>query len=99
MTKKAAVSGKKSVDWADAEARYRHHLIDSHRIVKFHTAEVHAPVEVELERVFIKLMAQPRPIEGVSPLQPGSLGAMALADMRAGRPKLGQPSARLLIRQ
>ena len=54
---KGARTGKKGPDWVAAEESYRRHLCDAHRIVKFHTAEARRPVEVELEKVFIKLAA------------------------------------------
>lgn len=57
---KVAGTARKAINWAAAEDAYRRHLIDSHRIVKFHTAEARAPVEVELEKVFIKLLAEQR---------------------------------------
>ncbi|MEZ0257367.1 MAG: NACHT domain-containing NTPase, partial [Chthoniobacter sp.] len=58
LTPEKGVRPKKNEpDWAEAEESYRHHLCDVHRIVKFHTAEARAPVEVELEKVFIKLVA------------------------------------------
>ncbi|HXM33090.1 MAG TPA: hypothetical protein VN921_05500 [Chthoniobacterales bacterium] len=51
---------KKVIDWTQADARYRQHLVDANRIVRFHTAEARRPVEIELENVFIKLRTQNR---------------------------------------
>ncbi len=63
--KKSAISGakvvrvgKKEPDWAAAEESYRHYLINSQKMITCHTAESgRQRVEVELERVFIKLTA------------------------------------------
>jgi hypothetical protein len=67
--KRQAISGgkparveRKEPDWKAAVESYRRHLCDTHYIVKFHIAAARQPVEIELEKVFIKLRTQPQAI-------------------------------------